>query len=121
MEIKLTSTDVRKMDDDELSAIAGLPELVKAAKAERERREIEADPDSMFGHVCITSTRYTTEAACPTCGSHDSVLETKAMYSTGFLARGGEPVGTAAYCSCGDVYDARTGKRLKPGRDFYSY
>lgn len=122
MEIYPEKTDVGKMTDTEIEALASLPELIEAARVERERRRIEADPDSRFVDSSTSRTaRRVSDAACPVCGKHDGVIDSKTMYETGLLARGGEPVGTAAYCRCGAVYDARTGKPVEPGRDFYSY
>jgi hypothetical protein len=96
--------DVSKMTAEELA------ELAQAVEVEQDKRKA-AKPESAYRGWSVTAR---THAPCPKCGRDDAVLATKTLYGTAELARGGEPIGTAAYCKCRTWYDAGTGEYCSP-------
>ena len=112
---------VEGMTDGELAEIIEHDELVRAARAEAERRRAASNPDDKTIEFGTRSIR-TTKAPCPSCGHTDSSIESKTMYDSPNLAHGGNVVGTAAYCgACRLWFDAATGERVGFGNGLYTY
>lgn len=117
----MENMNLSAMTDAELAEIIGRDELVKAARAEVERRKAESNPNVIARPVAQACVRRSTRAACPCCGRDDNIVSTKAMYDSPSLAQdGGEVIGTLAVCRCGAWFDAGTGQPVKPS-ELYTY
>ena len=85
-----------------------LEELAQAVKVEQDKRKAaESASESSYRGWSVTTR---TQAPCPKCGRNDAVLATKTLYATPELARGGSPIGTAAFCKCRVWYNAASGE-----------
>ena len=94
--------DTSKMTAEELE------ELAQAVKVEQDRRKAQKSASESTYRGWSVTTR--TQAPCPKCGRNDAVLASKSIYAGPELARGGDPIGTAAYCRCRTWYNAGTGE-----------
>ena len=122
IDIDLTKS-AEQMTDDELGMLLRLVELMKDAERERERRDVEADPNVKVVQFEQPRVTVRTHADCPECGKNDSFVMSRILYSSYEAAHDGERPTRAVLCSCGAWYDAATGERTEDDemRRMFSY
>lgn len=104
--------DVTKMTAEELG------ELAQAVKVEQDKRKAEESASESSYRGWSTTTR--SSAPCPHCGRDDDAIQTKTLYGSAELARGGSPIGSLVFCRCGSKFNSRTGEPV-PGNKAFTY
>lgn len=96
-----------------------LAELAQAVEVEQGKRRKAAESASESSYRGWSTTTRSS-APCPQCGRDDDAIQTKTLYGTPELARGGAAIGSLVYCRCGGRFNSRTGEPV-PGSKAFTY